>query len=341
MSGNFRCYEARELFSAFLDGETSSGEHDLLTGHLLLCEECRQEFELWKKISESLKLESVDEEPPADFSSRIVGRLNDEQRVRTFPGVRIPHSWRVPAAAAAAAVMLFAGSWGAGVALKDPGQKPELIANYAQPDKTGENVGKTGADQTGQPDNRTGGGSPAAQADTPKNNVGEVETAAPVTTATAHSESPANNTALLNSNKNIASTILKISTNNPANSQDLALGMASGLGGGGQVLDNQKRAGGELIIIRMTVSRNSGPTLVSQLSGLGGILDRSDNKADITSDYNTALNRLADIQATVDSVVDAGEKNRLASEASVLKRQIEKWDKEMESYAVILWLEQQ
>lgn len=337
LSDNFRCYEARELFSPFLDGEASSEEHDLLTGHLLFCEECRQEFELWRKISESLKLESVDEEPPADFSSRIVSRLNDEQRVRTFPGVRIPHSWRVPAAAAAAAVMLFAGSWGVGVALKDPGQKPELIANY----KTGENVSKTGADQSGQTDNRTGDSSPAAPADAPKSNVGEVKPAAPAATATAHTGSTANNTALLNSNKSIASTILKISTNNPANSQDLALGMASGLGGGGQILDSQKRAGGDLIIIRMTVSRNSGPTLVTQLSGLGGILDRSDNKADITSDYNTALNRLADIQATVDSGIDAGENNRLASEASVLKRQIEKWDKEMESYAVILWLEQQ
>jgi len=91
----------------------------------------------------------------------------------------------------------------------------------------------------------------------------------------------------------------------------------------------------------MTVPRSSGSTLVSQLSGLGGIIERSDNKTDITSDYNTALNRLNDIQATIDSGIDADEKSRLESEASVLKRQLDKWDKEMASYAVILWMEQQ
>jgi anti-sigma factor (TIGR02949 family) len=339
LSDNYKCNEIRELFSPFLDGETTPEEHDLLTGHLLLCEDCRREFDLWRKISETLKFESVEEELPADFSARVVGRLHSEQKIRTFPGLKIPRTWKVPAAAAAAAVMLFAGSWGVEVALKDAGQKPAVVAENGQTGTPEENVVKTSPDPVNKPGEQEADN--LAQVDQPKTDVIEKKPTEKEPTV-AHTGSPSGKTALLSSNKSTASTILKISANNPAYSRDLALNMASGLGGGGQVLDSQKRdGGGELTIISMSVSRNSGSTLVSQLSGLGGILERSDSKSDITANYNTAVNRLADIQATIDSGVNAGEKTRLKSEASVLKRQIEKWDKETESYTVILWLEQQ
>lgn len=340
MSGNYKCNEVRELFSPYLDGETSPEESGLLTGHLLLCEDCREEFDLWKKISESLSLEAVDEEPSAGFSSRVVSRLGNEHKTKALPGRRLFSTWRVPAAAAAAAVMIFTGSWGVGMALKEK-QQPQLVADYTQPEKTVVNDAPTGPVQTGEPGGQSSSDNPAAPAGKPGNTDNEDKPAIK-DTAAPRQASPAQ-TMLLSSNKNIPSTTIKISANNPATSRDIALNMAAGLGGSGQVLNNQKKTDGygDLTIIRMTVPRNYGPTLVSQLSGLGGIIDRSDGKADITSEYNAALNRLADIQATINSGINAGEKSRLESEASVLKRQIEKWDSEVAQYAVILWLEQQ
>lgn len=341
MECSYKCPEVRELFSPYLDGETSPEESGLLTGHLLLCDDCREEFDLWKKISNSLSLEAVEEEPSAGFSSRVVSRLDNQRKAQALPGRRLFSTWRAAAAAAAAAVMIFAGSWGVGVALKDTGQKPGLVADNTLPEKTIIDSTLTSPAQTGQPGGQSGGDKPAAPADQPGTTDNEVKP--PIKdTAAPRQVSPAQ-TVLLSSNKNIPSTTIKISTNSPATSRDIALNMAAGLGGSGQVLNSQKKADGygDLIIIIMTVSRNNGPTLVSQLSGLGGIIERSDGKADITSDYNAALNRLADIQATIDSGINDGEKSRLESEASALKRQIEKWDSEVAQYTVILWLEQQ
>lgn len=341
LSDNYKCNEIRELFSPYLDGETSPEESGLLTGHLLLCEGCREEFDLWKKISETLKLESVEEEPPADFSAKVVGRLNSERKIRAFPGLRIPRTWKVPAAAAAAAVMLFAGSWGVGVALKDSGQKPAVVAENSPMDNPEENIINPDPAQTGQPGGQNSGDNPAAPADKPGSADNEVKPE--VKDPAAPRQASPTQTMLLSSDKNIPSTTIKISANNPAASRDIALNMAAGLGGSGQVLSNQKKTDGygDLTIIRMTVPRNNGPTLVSQLSGLGGIMERSDGKVDITSEYTAALNRLSDIQATIDSGINADEKSRLESEASVLKRKIEKWDSETAQYAVVLWLEQQ
>lgn len=336
MSQNFNCERIRELFSSCLDAEASAEEQDLLTGHLLLCEDCRQEFDLWKKISETLRCEAAHEEPTEGFSSRVVSRLDSDRRVRTFPWRRVFNSWRVPAAAAAAAVMLFAGSWGVGVALKGQGQETGLIAEHTQPANPGVNAETVSPQETGGQtvDNQ-------APANQPENPAQEEKPAAPQSTAAVPERTESGNTVLLDSNKNIPSTILKIATNNPSVSRDIALEMAADNGGGGQVLDNQKKAGGELTIIRMTVPRNSGSNLVTSLTGLGGIIERSDSKADITSNYNAALNRLADIKATIEPGISADEKSRLESEASALKRQIEKWDNEIQSYTVILWLEQQ
>ncbi|KJS66600.1 MAG: hypothetical protein JL50_11170 [Peptococcaceae bacterium BICA1-7] len=340
MKCNCTCPEARELFSPYLDGEISTEESDLLTGHLLLCNDCREEFDLWKKVSECLRTEAVNEEPSAGFSLRVVNSLASQKKTQSLPGRRLFGAWRAPAAAAAAAIMIFTGSWGVSVALKGEKQPPPMVAE--QPVNPVVDSAQTGPVKTVEPDSQGSGDKPSVPveqpANPPKNTGGEVNTGIKDPAATTPVQT--GEVALMNASKIIPSTTLKISTNNPANSRDIALGMAADLGGGGQVLDSQKSPGGELTIMRMTVPRNNGSTLVSQLSGLGGIIERSDGKADITTDYNAALNRLADIQATIASGINDREKSRLESEASALKRQIEKWDSEVASYAVVLWLEQ-
>lgn len=330
------CQEVRELFSPFLDGEISSGKHDLLTGHLQVCEACRQEFELWKDISEALRTETFSEEPSADFCSGVISRLRkeNEKEVATFTPRRLFRSWRAPAAAAAAAVMLFAGSWGINVALKDNPGNPGIVA--VQPGNPGETVVNTPPETTVEPGESNVTTNPAAPVEKPKDNGAEVK---PVQTPPAATGNNVNNTVLLNSNRGILSTILKISTTSPEATKDIAIRMATGLGGSGQVLSSQKKADGDLTIIRMTVSRHNGTALLAQLSGLGGILDRADEKRDITTEYTTAVNRLNEIQASLNAGIDGSQRNQLEAEASGLKRQIETWDKELNSYVVILWLE--
>ena len=65
---------AQRLFSLALDGELSPRLHQKLDDHLKMCPECRQEFE-WLALTHRLLGRKEEEELPADFIERLVGRL--------------------------------------------------------------------------------------------------------------------------------------------------------------------------------------------------------------------------------------------------------------------------
>lgn len=341
MSVNTKCEEIRDLFSPWLDGEISAGEGDLLTGHLLTCEPCRKEFELWQKIAETLRNDIVDGEPSRDFCAGVMSRLQIETEAAQKPGRGLFHTWRAPAAAAAAAVMLFAGSWGVNVALK-PGKPPVVIVDNKG--QTGDNTTK-GQENVAPPEKATqpddagktvSPGTPAGETGSGNNEV----KSGPAPAESPKSGEPLKNAVLLsNSYRDVDSTILKLSVANTEDAKNVALNMAAGKGGGGQVLATQKKGAGDLVILRMTVPREDGKSLVAQLSGLGGVISRDDERKNISDNYNQAVNRRNELLAGMTPDMAAGDKSRLEAEASVLKRQIESWDKEASSYVIILWLE--
>lgn len=336
MTENNKCNQIRDMFSLWLDGEIPAEESHLLTGHLLECDPCRREFELWQKISETLKSDAPAGEPSPDFCAGVMGRIQSE--VEAAPGRRLMRFWRTPAAAAAAAVMLFAGSWGVSVALKY--DKPESAIVINQPGPEIAKVQGTPVDPpaTSQPvDGSTVSEPGTTVGDSGNSNAAKPETS--VLPAAPKTGSQVKDTVLLNSQKDILGTILKLAVTNTGDTANTALAMASSKGGSGQVLTTQKKGPGELVIVRVVVPRETGRNMVTQLSGLGGILDRTDERRDITDNYNQAANRLNEIQALMKTEMADGERDRLEAEASGLKRQIESWDKESASHVIILWLE--
>jgi len=334
-SGKNNCDEFRELFSPWLDGEISGDESSILEGHLLICASCRRELGLWKSISQTLREDMFSGEPSTDFCAGVMNRLRkeagDEIKRKSRPGIF--HKLRSPAAAAAAAVMLFAGSWGVNVALNAEKPQTEIAVNQPSQNNADKNPVQTEPENTVRPEN------PERTAD-PETTGGLSNEAAQPASPEPPAKAPENNAVLLNSHRDILSTILKVSTANVADNTNNALEMASRLGGSGQVLTSQKRSGGELAIIRIAVPRESGKNLVGQLSGLGGVIDRADEKRDVTASYTEARNRLNEIQTRISSGAAPDERSQLEAEASGLKRQIESWDNELGSYAIILWLEQ-
>lgn len=327
------CSQVREMFSPWLDGEISSEESNFLTGHLQSCEACRQEFDLWKKISATLRENIFDCEPSPEFCAGVIKRLQEEKITEIKSGRRIPRGWKVPAAAAAAAMMIFAGSWGIMPSLKPSGPNTEVVLEQGQPDSTigsGESLdSSTGQDgQVGPADN-----SNAANRST-ANNTGN-----PTGLAAAVPSNTYKEVVLLGTQREIASTILKISVSHLENAKSSALSMTTKAGGNGQLLSTQKNGDKDLVILRITVPRDNGNTLITNLSGLGQVFNRLDEKKDITTSYNEAVNKLNEIQARISAGVTASEKSQLEAEASVLKRQIEAWDKETGYHVVILWLE--
>lgn len=333
------CGEIMELFSPMLDGELAGADSARLGEHLLVCDSCRQEFELWQRISETLREEKTAEEPAPDFCAGVMNRINREAGL----GRGLLSRWRMPAVAAAAAAMLFAGSWGITVALKPDNQ--EIIA--VEPgQQTGEGTTNSRPNSAGpgnavQPENpgeaATPGGTTEKPDDgQPKNDGSGVKPPAS-TTMTAR---PERQYALLSSSQgDILSTILKLSVTNTGDAKNSALAMAGNAGGSAQVLDTQKKGAGEVMIMRITVNRDSGRSLVSRLSGLGGVIDRVDERKSISDEYNRAVNRLGEIQARTASGVTADEEKQLKAEASTLERQIQSWQKESGTYVIILWLE--
>ncbi|MHB8985847.1 MAG: anti-sigma factor family protein [Eubacteriales bacterium] len=351
--GLIRCDQIRDLFSPWLDNEISGKEKDLVAGHLLTCDSCREEKDLWKRISETLKSDIISGEPSPDFCAGVISKIHKEihnnEEIKAWPGRRLLHIWRGPAAAAAVAVMLFAGSWGVKVALYP--ERPTVAINQPSPNFVTEDNFMVQPEKITQPDSTdrmsesgTAGGVPNTvnTAGDPRR-IGQPDPVQPNQGGNSGSginTGATDSTVLLSTNRDVLSTILWISTANAADKAAKALDIASRLGGGGQVLSTQRINGIDLTIIRITVPRESGGNLTAQLSGLDRVIDRSDERKDISASYTEYVNRLKDIQARTGVGINSDEKSQLAAEASGLKRQIESWNQDLGSYVVILRLEQ-
>ena len=106
------CNQARKLFAAFWDDESTQAEREALEGHFSSCATCRTEYEQYARTLELVgSLPRV--EAAADLHDRVLQRV---RRAESAPD-RMPVSrpvW-VPVASAAAAVVLFAvtltGPW--------------------------------------------------------------------------------------------------------------------------------------------------------------------------------------------------------------------------------------
>ena len=98
------CNQARKLFAAFWDDETTQAEREGLEGHFASCPACHAEYERYARTLELVgSLPRV--EPAADLHDRVLQRV---RRAESAPD-RMPVSrpvW-VPVASAAAALVLF------------------------------------------------------------------------------------------------------------------------------------------------------------------------------------------------------------------------------------------
>lgn len=344
--GPDRCEAVGELFSPWLDGEISGQEKDLLEGHLLICEHCRRELEIWKSISAIIKDELYAGEPSPGFCAGVMNRLRHDTEYAAKPKNRpaVFARLRAPAAAAAAAVMIFAGSWGAHVALSPDKPKTGIAVNQpsGNNDSGASSLAEPGPENNPRPEGPerrdTTITPPVAGPGGDNTETASVSAAQPDATKPAHT-ARVNDVVLLENSKDILSTILKISVSSVPGAAGTAINIAGAMGGGGQVLSSQNINGGEVSILRLTVPRDDGLSLAARLSGLGVVIDRADERRNIASSYSDAANRLNEIQRTLESGAGTDGKNRLEAEASGLKRQIESWNSELKSYVVILWVQ--
>lgn len=72
------CDKYPEMISAYADGELSGIEKEELEAHLKTCAECRSALEAYRSIS--MEIAGDMEEPPEDFTEKVMGRVRSGAR---------------------------------------------------------------------------------------------------------------------------------------------------------------------------------------------------------------------------------------------------------------------
>lgn len=98
------CDAVRELVDRYVTGALSDSERDALERHAESCPDCRADLESARVLSPAVAALPRSIEPPHDLWPGIEGRLRERR------SIRMPARWRLAGLAAAAAVLLVAGS---------------------------------------------------------------------------------------------------------------------------------------------------------------------------------------------------------------------------------------
>jgi hypothetical protein len=351
------CLEMQELFSPWLDGEIAPGESDLLARHLQICPACRDELEVWQALSESVKELSFEPNPPPDFTAQVISRLKVEQPDRKK---RWSFIARHKTFAAAAAIMLFAGSMGIANNLMPAEQAgPEIaeVSRHADPpavidnnknnepetqaNKPADNVADAGNDNNSN--NNDGKGNTAVTPDTGTPGAAVNNTASPAAADPDKSGAEEKvvvdpELALLGNDITIKSTLIKMSADNPAGAVDKAESMASGSGGASQLITKQNATERSLSVISLTVPENKSGDLMNSLTALGQVVDKSDEVQDITYIYKEKLARQQEL-ATMLNKPEENEKAKYRAEYNSLNKQLLEWKEQSTNHTIMLWVE--
>lgn len=106
------CTQARKLFAAFWDDETTQAEREWLEGHFGSCDSCRREYEAYARTLELLgTLPRV--EPAADLHDRVLQRVRRAESVPDRMPAARPMWVPIGSAVAAGALiaLTLAGPW--------------------------------------------------------------------------------------------------------------------------------------------------------------------------------------------------------------------------------------
>jgi len=362
-----KCLEARQLFSAHLDGELAPAEGELLRAHLAECGACAADFELERAVSLVLR-ESAVADPltrqsgyprvprltrqsgyprvpraPEGFARGVTAAIEKRRRGRAvgwFGG------WRPALAAAAAFIMIATASLGYGVqqwlgrgpviAHDPPGPGGKLTVQLPGPGPTGTETQAPGAGA--EPGTPGGGSAEPGQATAPPQAGPDVRTTRDPG-ATQVAVAPVEQKVFLNKPRSIESTLLKLNVDDLAQVRDKALLMSGSVGASCQSQVAQTE-GARAEVLRFTVDPAQADGFAGGLAGLGRVTVRQSDTRDITAQFAEALEQYQELLAQRPRVTDPGELATLDGRIASLERQLTEWDREAGRHVVVLVLQQ-
>ncbi|KUK41674.1 MAG: Putative transmembrane anti-sigma factor [Clostridia bacterium 62_21] len=331
-----RCVEARELFSARLDGELAPHEAAALEAHLAACAACRAELAAWEELSGQVRALAADMRAPEGFARRVAARLPAERRGRL---ARLGDGLRRGLAVAAAFGVILAGSlgyaafrWMGDTPAGPGGPGPTTVAHNVpqggtekqslQPPGGGDAPPPSGGDRTGPAvAPRTGGETPEATTITP---------------APAGDETGPR--AFLSSKERVlARTLLHVVVEDAGAAAQKALALAKAAGA--QLKDKTTTRQGD-VFQTYTIDTGKAADLCNQLETLGRCVSRQEETQDVTAAYDRDLERYRNLLTQAGAAEDPQEQERLTREAEALAAELNARDREASRHTIVLWLEQ-
>ncbi|MCG9967936.1 zf-HC2 domain-containing protein [Pelotomaculum terephthalicicum JT] len=348
------CRETLNLIPDHLDGTLTGDEQAAMAEHLAVCLQCAHQMDMQKRLAAALREMGQEEiQAPPELCGLVMSKLRTERRTM-LP--RLPAAWRSAVAAAAAAVLIIAG----GVAgLKMDGNGKVIV--YSPPETSviddQENTVPSSNDASGndgiQPgdSNNTqppgeenipdaGGSANPSESEQASGNNGPTDKGEGKAPTAADNKSLMEEPHVMLSNGiNVTSTFLKLAVDDLAGARAKAVTMAYGHGAVTQVLPEEQSGGKKIVVLRLTVASEQATSLISGLTGAGSLIDRQDERRDITSIYNETLIQYNDLQSRINSASESEEKRQLEMQAASYKQQLTAWDAEAGKRVIMLWLE--
>jgi predicted anti-sigma-YlaC factor YlaD len=101
-----KCHKVQKKFSAYQDKELKPGEQEEVSSHLLSCESCREQYEIFVRFWQTLgEFTQIDSDPW--FYSHLVKKLKESREGRSIPLLR--WTLRLLPAPAIASILLVIG----------------------------------------------------------------------------------------------------------------------------------------------------------------------------------------------------------------------------------------
>lgn len=334
-----KCRDFELLITLRLDGAITKEDDTFLDKHLEVCGVCSRKLALQERVSCALREMAREETtaPPPELCGTVMSALRQERRSSV---TWLPAAWRKTFAAAAAILLLAGGSAGVTAGLKFAGNGNIIAKNPVESTRINPG-GNTASSQGGNTQAGEGAGvtEPGSAG-----NPGIVEPGTAVNSETITSEnnggvsSTLSQTALLSSALKVNGTILKASVNDLGEARAKAVALGAGAGTATQVFPEQY-GGKSIVVIRLAAPTESASDLISGLSGIGKLFDRTDESRDITSIYNETMVKYMDLQSRISSSQNMEERRQMEDQAASYKTQLNAWDAEAGKHIITLWLE--
>ena len=354
------CREVYSLISEYLDDTLPLEQKESMEAHLSQCDSCQRELDFHKQIQATLRdLSQETITAPAGFSGRVTAALKLEAQKPRRKFAWLPAAWHKGVAAAAVFLLIVGNAvyfsddirTALGDRISDPGDLSVVAANpLDNPDVApDESIGAVAEPISENPEDNPGAvpsenAPPESQpADVSVDQASGSQIATGQPAGSPGQEAPVQEPRVLLADELIAaSTYLRVTTADINVGKTQAEAIAAGVGATVQTYPAQQEADGKkTMLIKITAPVDQAQALIADLSNLGKVQKRQDDRQDLSASYKETQVYYSDLVARLAKETNPAERQRLEAQIAAYKQQLSAWNEQINQQTVSLWLESQ